>query len=55
MNKKTATPKAAKPSKIKKIQQLYGPDAGGATLEQTSAWLKEKGFTALGDLLLPAK
>ncbi|GEM_PF-4515052 len=54
MNKKT-TSKPARTSKIKKIQQIYGPDVGGATLEQTSAWLKDAGFAALGDLLLPAK
>jgi hypothetical protein len=47
--------KPAKSSKIKTIYKIYGTDSSSATLEETSAFLKRKGYKSLGDLLQPAK
>lgn len=51
----TPKPKAIKKTKIEKIQEIYGKDTATASLEETSAYLKKKGFPSLADLLAPSK
>ena len=55
MRGKISKPKADKKSRIEIIQDIYGKDKGTATLEDTSAYLKKKGFKPLADLLTPSK
>jgi len=45
----------AKKTKIEKIEELYGKDSTPATLQETSEYLKSKGFGSLADLLVPSK
>ena len=42
-------------TKIEQIEEIYGKDTAPATLEETSKYLKSKGFGPLADLLVPAK
>lgn len=48
-------PKAEKKTKIQKLEEIYGKDTSVATLEETSAYLKSRGFKSLADLLMPSK
>lgn len=54
MSGQSEKPKAKQSqSKIEKIQEIYGKDSSTVTLQDTSNYLKSKGFTSLADLLVP--
>ena len=48
---KNSSKKQNSKSKIEKLQSTYGKDNGNATLQETSTYLKSKGYSSLGQYL----